>query len=346
LLDRLGRLRLISIDYVVATAGAAALAMLAGSQAPVAALLGITFVLGVTQMFSDSGLRSLFPRLAPRALWERVNAVDSMGYQVASIVGPPVAATVFAFAGATAAFAILALAYAFAWLALRRAREPMGPPPEDARLIDATLEGLRYVWQNPTLRAVSFGIASSSVCLGICVILLPVLLIDRLAAPEWTVGVVFAVSGALGIVAAVALGRFNTIGRERSLIIAATVGIILSAVVLLPAPSASVAIGVACVFGSAALLGVAAGVWNVAVFTVRQRRTDPRMMGRAFAISIAINSVGSPIGAALGGWLSTQSIELAIYVAVGFGSVGTVLGWLMLPANDDRSQSPVHARLE
>ena len=342
LLDRLGRLRLIGIDYAVTTVGTAVLAALAASgRVPEAALLGVTFVLGVTQMFSDSGLRSLFPRLAPPELWERVNAVDSTGYQIATIVGPPVAATTFVIAGAAPAFAVLALLYAGAWLALHGAREPAGAPAEDVRLVDATVEGLRYVWRNRTLRAVSLGVSTSSVCLGITVILLPILLIDRLAVPEWTVGVAFALSGGLGILAAVALGRSNTRGRERPLIIAATAGITLAALILLPATSGTVALGVACVLASAAVFGFAGGVWDIAVFTVRQRRTDPRLMGRAFAISMALNSSGYPIGAALGGWLATQSVELAICVAVGFGVVGTALGYLMLPRNE--AEAAAHA---
>jgi hypothetical protein len=105
---------------------------------------------------------------------------------------------------------------------------------------------------------------------------------------------------------------------------------------LLPAASAGLVIGAIWVFASAALSGFAGGVWDISVFTVRQRRTDPRMMGRAFAISMALNSSGYPIGAALGGWLATQSVELAIYVALGFGIVGTVLGWLLMPAADER----------
>jgi MFS family permease len=340
LLDRFGRLRLIRVDYVVTTVGASVLTMLVVvGQLPEAALIGVTFVLGVTQMFSDSGLRSIFPRLAPAHLWERVNAVDSTGYAVATIVGPPTAATLFVIGGAAPAFATIALLYAGAWLALRGAHEPAGPPPEDVRLVDATIEGLRYVWHNPTLRAISLGVSPTSVCFGIVVILLPILLIDRLAAPGWTVGLALSLSGLLGIVAAVALGRSSTLGRERMLISAASLGITTSALVLLPSTSVAVALGLACVFGAAALFGVAGGVWDVSVFTVRQRRTDPRLMGRAFAISIAINSVGYPIGAALGGWLATQSIALAIFVAVGFGMVGTVLGWLTLPARDDSAAS-------
>ena len=206
--------------------------------------------------------------------------------------------------------------YAGAALALIGAREPAGPPPEDVRLIDSTIEGLVYVWRNRTLRAVSFAVSPTSVCLGIVTILVPVILIDRLQTPEWLVGFAFALSGLLGIIAAIALGRVNSVGRERGLLIAAEIGITFSALVLLPAPTSAVAIGVAWVFGAVAVYGFAGGVWDISVFTVRQRRTDPRMMGRAFAISMALNSIGYPIGAALGGWLATQSIELALVVAV------------------------------
>jgi hypothetical protein len=39
---------------------------------------------------------------------------------------------------------------------------------------------------------------------------------------------------------------------------------------------------------------------DIALFTMRQRRTDPAWIGRAFAVSMALNFVGFPIGAATG----------------------------------------------
>jgi MFS family permease len=105
-------------------------------------------------------------------------------------------------------------------------------------------------------------------------------------------------------------------------------------VILLPAPNAGLVAGASFVFASAALIGFTGGVWDIGVFTLRQRRTDPRLMGRAFAISMALNSVGFPIGAALGGWLATQSIEVAVWVAVVFGVLGVVLAWWQLPRSE------------
>ena len=55
-------------------------------------------------------------------------------------------------------------------------------------------------------------------------------------------------------------------------------------------------------------------------------------MGRAFAISMAINYSGVPIGAALGGWLvGATDVRGALWVAIAFGIAGTVLALLLLP---------------
>ena len=93
LLDRHGRIRLVALDYVVALAallligGLALLDLLPG---PLLVLIAV--VSSFTSILSHVGLRSLFPILVPEPLWERVNAVDSNGYVVATIIGPPLAA--------------------------------------------------------------------------------------------------------------------------------------------------------------------------------------------------------------------------------------------------------------
>ncbi len=49
------------------------------------------------------------------------------------------------------------------------------------------------------------------------------------------------------------------------------------------------------------IFGLLNGCADIALFTVRQRRTDPAWMGRAFAVSMAFNFMGFPIGAAIAG---------------------------------------------
>src|SRR4030095_7165860 len=92
LLDRHGRTRLVILDYLIALTALILIGALAlRGFLPVWLLIVIAGVASLTAPLSNTGLRSLFPILIPTHLWERVNAVDSTGYVVATIVGPPLA---------------------------------------------------------------------------------------------------------------------------------------------------------------------------------------------------------------------------------------------------------------
>ena len=67
------------------------------------------------------------------------------------------------------------------------------------------------------------------------------------------------------------------------------------------------------------------------MFTLRQRRTDPAWLGRAFAVSMSLNFLGYPIGAALGGQIVAASVATAIAVAVVVTTLAAVLAWWYIP---------------
>jgi MFS family permease len=85
-----------------------------------------------------------------------------------------------------------------------------------------------------------------------------------------------------------------------------------------------------------AFQGLLNGPMDVALFTLRQRRTDPAWMGRAFAVSMSFNFLGYPIGAAIGGTLVASGTDVALAVAVVFSVLAGVLAALLLP----RSAAP------
>jgi hypothetical protein len=91
--------------------------------------------------------------------------------------------------------------------------------------------------------------------------------------------------------------------------------------------------GLIAVLAAMAVTGFVNGPMDVAMFTVRQRRTDPAWMGRAFAVSMSFNFAGFPIGSAIGGLLAAQSIELAIGVAVIACVVACGLAAWLIPAS-------------
>ncbi|MEP7159376.1 MAG: MFS transporter, partial [Chloroflexota bacterium] len=136
LIDRIGKLAAIRLDYVVGavvTAVIAALPLASAETIPV--LLGLSVVLGVSQLFSEAGFRSLFADLVPTYLLERVNAVDSSGYQVALIVGPPIAAGLFGLFGAPVTFLAIAVAYGASALFTLGVREPTRPSSPRSHII-------------------------------------------------------------------------------------------------------------------------------------------------------------------------------------------------------------------
>ena len=107
------------------------------------------------------------------------------------------------------------------------------------------------------------------------------------------------------------------------------------AIMLLAArQSEAVPLGVALLVLQSLLVGLLVGPMDIALFTVRQRRTDPAWMGRAFSVSMAFNILGAPIGAALAGLLAEASIELAIVVLGIGGALGATLAAALLVPRD------------
>jgi predicted MFS family arabinose efflux permease len=84
-----------------------------------------------------------------------------------------------------------------------------------------------------------------------------------------------------------------------------------------------------------ALIGLANGPFDIGLFTLRQRRTDPAWFGRAFAVSMSLNSVGNPIGSALAGPLIARSLNVALWAAVAACLLAAVFPMLLIPAGDD-----------
>lgn len=91
--------------------------------------------------------------------------------------------------------------------------------------------------------------------------------------------------------------------------------------------------GLLAVLAAMAIMGAINGPMDVAMFTVRQRRTDPAWMGRAFAVSMSFNFAGFPIGSAIGGVLAAQSLEVAVAVAVLACLAAWGIAYRMIPAN-------------
>ncbi len=282
--------------------------------------------------------------MVPEPLWERVNAVDSNGYVIASIVGPPIAAALVGIFGGPVALLAIGVAFGIAAVALVGVPDPAGTIETTGRVLADAWAGVKYTWNNRTLRGLGFSITFANLCHGMIAIVLPLIILQRFELEPVVVGLVFAVSGISGVISSFAFGRMDTRGREWALLVWPMVALVPTVAILLVAiGQASVWVGLALVLVEMLLVGVLIGPMDIALFTVRQRRTDPAWMGRAFAVSMAFNYLGVPFGAALGGLLAESSIELAIIVLGIGGSILAALAAAFLVPRQDTAAAPVSA---
>jgi MFS family permease len=330
LLDRKGRARLVVLDYLIAAVSVGLIAGLAALHSlPPLLLVLIVGLSSLTNPLSTAGARSLFPILVPRELWERANGLDSSGHVFATLVGAPLAGALVGWIGgewALAAAGVLFLAAAAVMFGL--------PDPSTATEVHGDVFrnawlGLKFVAQNPTLRGLAFTLSFLNFGWGVMDIAVPVLVLTRLHQGPETVGYLWGALGAAGLVSALVAGRVPTQGRERQIMLG---GIIVSAIAMASLPFAGSVVAVAIALVA---MGISNGPFDISLFTLRQRRTPPAWFGRAFAVSMSVNFVGTPIGSALAGTLIERSIDVALWTAVVVVLVAGIFPMLTIPAHDD-----------
>jgi len=348
LLDRHGRVRLMILDYVVALVSLALIGVLSlAGLLPAWLLVLITIVTSLTSILSVVGLRTLFPSMAPSELWERVNAVDSNGYVVATILGPPLAASLVAIIGAPGAMIAIAIPFGLAVVAIVGLNEPRTAHASTGRLFFDAWQGVRYAWGNRTIRGLGFSLSVLNLAWGTMTIVIPIVVLDVLHLGAEMVGIVFAVSGVSGMISAIFFGRLDTRDREWRMLVIPM--LLMGPTMLIALPATGVPGPVAPMTGLALLaaamfiFGLLNGCMDIALFTVRQRRTDPAWMGRAFAVSMAFNFVGFPIGAAIAGAIVTDSLGTAVVFAVIACLAGALLAAVLVPQTARTFSGATHA---
>jgi len=326
LLDRQGRVRLMILDYAVTAGLMATIAVLSlGHRLPPVLLLLIVSILGVSNILSITGARSLFPLMLPRALWDRANGLDTSMYSLTAVVGPAIAGLVVARFGPEAGLLVTAGVAAIASASLLGVHEPIARADSAGSLIGDAGAALRYVVRHRSLRGLAITLFLANLGFGVIPVGIPVLVLRHLHGSAATVGQIFAVVGLAGLVAGLLIGRVRTEGRERRLI-AGCIAIQVPTLVLLAFTSS-----LPVVFAIAVIAGAAGSVINVGIFALRQRRTDPAWFGRAFAVSMSLNFAGAPIGSALSGPLLEQSIAVPLLLGAAINVVAVVAALALIP---------------
>lgn len=331
ILDRFGAVRAVVLDTLSSAVliGLIVVASVGGGLSPVV-LLSLLALYSLTSPLSAGGIRTLFPRFVPDAAYDKANALDLSTFSLVEVLGPLVAGVLIALIGPDPTLLVVTVMFGLATVSLMLLRGSTAHPERTQRrhLLREAWEGISYLVHNDTLRGLAASYSCYQAAFGILVVVVPVSVADRIggAGPtEQYAGALWGLVGLCGATGALVAGKLLRAGRERRLLVAATV---FSAVAMYPvsaiASLTTLAVGLA-------VIGLLEGALSVSVLSLRQRRTDPGWLGRVMTVSISVNLIGFPVGSALAGVLIEQSIALAFAAAAGFALTAALAGAVFIP---------------
>ncbi|MBI1801043.1 MAG: MFS transporter [Chloroflexi bacterium] len=300
LLDRFDRRRVMIADSLVRGVAVASVPLL--NAAGLLALWHVYLVAavyGALMMISLAGGPSLIPSIVRREQLATANALETLSFTLAGVVGPVAAGLLIGWIGAPNVVIADALSYftfAFALVRARPAEEtgptrPAGAPPYGMK------DAVRLLLTNPMLFATTFMFMAYNIGGGILSVWLPILSDQTLGGGAELYG---------GLLGALALGEVSSallvgggafaLGLGTLICMAQTLSGA-SLVIVLAGRSAAVAAVGLFFFGA---FSAPLTIWAQ---TLRMQVIPAELRGRTFALLRTLMQGGNPIGGALGGLL-------------------------------------------
>ncbi|OJA81334.1 MFS transporter [Burkholderia ubonensis] len=327
ILDRVGPTIAVRIDFIASAIFVAAVSVVgwSGSTDPVV-LAVLVFLYSLTGPLGAAGTRTLLPRVVPPAALDRANALDTAIYAVVDVVGPALAGVMAASLGPAAAILLIATAYAGAAVFMSFVPRLPGLARSQVSIWQQAMEGIRMVAAQPTLRGLAISYSLYQVTWGALIVVVPTFVAEHFSkgAASSITGLMWTAVGAAGGVGALLAGHLRTVDRERRIM---AVGMAATAAAAWPVAGE---FGLGGLVGALIVAGIASGPIDVALLTLRQRRTDPRQLGRVMSISMSLNVAGFPIGSAIAGTLTATSSSVALMMA-GIASAMAALATSAIP---------------
>ena len=282
---------------------------------------------GFVASFFKPAYSALVPRLVPSHDLPSANSLGALSTQLASIVGPMIAAIIIAVGQSALAFAIDAGTFAISAVCLvpllgKVANAEPGEQPSTSMLADLR-DGLAYVYREPWLWISILAFLTINLTFGPALaVALPYLITQKLAYNASALGAVDALGAAGTVVGAIWLGRRAGSSR-RGLII---YGWVIGCGACMAAMGLPISIyGIA---GLAAMMGFGNAIIVLLWTNLMQDRVPPEKLGRVASIDLMSVYIPMPLGMALIGW-STDHISPRVVLAI-CGGVQIVAAGLAL----------------
>ncbi|MFD1932518.1 MULTISPECIES: MFS transporter [Nonomuraea] len=334
-LDRFDKRHVLAVDSVVRGAAMASIPIAAAvGEVPAVLPFVVAGVYGLFKMVPLAGFPSAIPDLVEPEDLDAANALESLAFSLAGMVGPALGGLLIAGLGSEAVLAFDALSYAVFALTALAVRRPLapdspsvpantaGPPPADERRTggDAHGPGVRLrigtLLRDRVLVGTTLAFMAFNVAAGMLLVVGPWLAKTQLAGGAQTLGVLLAALSAGELAGAAAAGAWTP--RSRPVRTIALVQLV-------------AATGFLLVFTSPHTIGVAAGFLVIGLFSapmtvwaqsLRMARIPAPLRGRGFSILRTLMQATPPIGAALvtpllgSGRLGTAAIAMALIAAL------------------------------
>lgn len=283
-------------------------------------VFGVAFVIGTLSVFFDSGLQAMMPEVIDDDMLIDANSQLTVARMVTLSIGPLAGGIIIAFSGGFAiAFLINAVTFlvSAAFLATIRVVHER-PLAVREPFLDSIKDGLAHLLGDPRLRWATLGgtftnlvyqpLEALLVLFVVTEILdLPAGSVGDLTTVGVSIGIFYALNAGIGAIGAALAPRVSSILPLGTMYVTG----------LFFAGSGFLALAFMRSFWAVIPAGLAfAGMmWiNIALTTMRQRLTPPRLLGRVIAASRTLAWIGLPVGAAVGGMIAGYTGVIPVYV--------------------------------
>jgi predicted MFS family arabinose efflux permease len=256
----------------------------------------------------------------------------------ASLAGPPLGGLLYGI-GRALPFAVDAISYLACALGLLALRTPLQEAREPAprRPLAEIAEGVRWLWGMTFIRASAFGVAGANFIWGGVSIVLVVRAQEH-GASSATIGIIFALLGAGGLLGALAAPRLT---RRFSIPVIVLGAFWVEAVMItaLAATHAPLLLGV--IVACAVFPGPA---WNATVVGARLTLTPDRLRGRVNSAARLLSGSMIPLGALTAGLLVGATGTTTTLLVFGAWQAGVAAACMAARSlRDAQALAPAHA---
>lgn len=345
LVDRWDRHRTLLVTQVLSLVQAALLAVVAFRGEPgfatIAQVLALSLFQGVINAFDMPARQVLLVQLVERRE-DLANAIALNSFLVngGRLIGPALAGALIALVGEAWCFVIDAVSYLAVVAALLRMRlRPMARPAEAGPIGRRLVEGFRYAFGFPPIRALLLLLALMSLFGMPYSVLLPVFAADVLHGGPTMLGLLTGASGVGAVVGALLLAsRPTVLGLGRWIVIAtATFGLGLIGFALSRERWLSLSLLVATGFGM--MVQMAAS--NTILQTIVEEDKRGRVMSWFNMAFLGVAPFGSLLGGAAAGWFGAPATVLV-------SGIGCLIGGVLFAVQLPRLRvlvRPIYTRL-